>query len=105
VGEWGSGGAGGAGGAGEAGEEIFLLSCFLPFNATCVTVGRADGRCFKPGNPSNALPPQRSGSPFPFPPPQIAPCPMPHAQCPMPNQLLLDVTKLAKLNSLTRFQL
>ncbi|MGI2905549.1 hypothetical protein [Tolypothrix sp. VBCCA 56010] len=25
-------------------------------------VGRADGRCFKPGNPSNALPPQRSGS-------------------------------------------
>ncbi|MGI2903428.1 hypothetical protein [Tolypothrix sp. VBCCA 56010] len=31
-----------------------------------------DGRCFKPGNPSNALPPQ---------------CPMPDAQCPIPNSL------------------
>ncbi|MGI2906977.1 hypothetical protein [Tolypothrix sp. VBCCA 56010] len=29
-----------------------------------------DARCFKPGNPSNALAPQ---------------CPMPNAQCPMPN--------------------
>ncbi|MDF5740019.1 MULTISPECIES: CHAT domain-containing protein [unclassified Nostoc] len=26
-------------------------------------VGGADGSCFKPGNPSNALPPQRTGSP------------------------------------------
>ncbi|MGI2909421.1 hypothetical protein [Tolypothrix sp. VBCCA 56010] len=29
-----------------------------------------DGRCFMPGNPSTALPPQ---------------CPMPHAPCPMPH--------------------
>ncbi|MBW4570551.1 MAG: hypothetical protein KME31_21770 [Tolypothrix carrinoi HA7290-LM1] len=43
-------------------------------------VGGADGRCFKPGNPSNALPPQRTASPMPH-----AQCPMPNAPCPMPN--------------------
>lgn len=44
----GDGGAGEAGGDGEAGEEIFVLSCPLPFTL----------------------------SPLPFTPPQIAQCPI-----------------------------
>ncbi|MBW4570786.1 MAG: hypothetical protein KME31_23000 [Tolypothrix carrinoi HA7290-LM1] len=50
-----------------------MLQAGKPFGAVahggnhgrCVTVGSADGRCFKPGNPSNALPPQRTASPRP----------------------------------------
>ena len=35
---------------GKQGKKYFFFLAFypLPFNATCVTVGTADGRCFKP---------------------------------------------------------
>jgi len=53
IGEWvmGNGGKG----KGKALLPILNAQCPMP----------NDDRCFKPGNPSNALPPQRTASPMP----------------------------------------
>ncbi|MBW4566597.1 MAG: hypothetical protein KME31_00865 [Tolypothrix carrinoi HA7290-LM1] len=86
MGGWGDGGtrgtrgAGGAGGTRRQGDKETRgknAPCPMPHDGRCVTVGRADGRCYNVRDLPNALPPQRTASP------------MPNAQCPMPNAQLL----------------